>query len=70
MIVKDYARIAPLSLHPYNAVRPIPYSEMPLELSDLEQSAYVAASSAGDPLSTTSPAETPSKGIKEFVIFI
>uniref|UniRef100_T1HB26 DDHD domain-containing protein n=1 Tax=Rhodnius prolixus TaxID=13249 RepID=T1HB26_RHOPR len=61
LIVKDYARIAPLSLHPYNAVRPIPYSEMPLELSDLEQSAYVAASSAGDPLSTTSPAETPSK---------
>ncbi|KAL1137611.1 hypothetical protein AAG570_009307 [Ranatra chinensis] len=36
LIVKDYARISPLVIHPYNAVRPTPYSEMPLEPLDME----------------------------------
>lgn len=70
LIVKDYSRIAPLSIWPYNAPHRLPYSEMPLELiepqdinKEKEQSpANTTANSTPKDEISGSPTETPVRG--------
>ncbi|KAF6209225.1 hypothetical protein GE061_014970 [Apolygus lucorum] len=37
LVLKDYCKIAPLPIHACNAAKPLPYSEMPLELEDITE---------------------------------
>lgn len=60
LIHRDYARISPLAIHPYTAVRPVPYSDMPLELIPPEVVVSTSCN-APDIEPSTSPAETPNK---------
>lgn len=67
LVVKDYSRIAPLPIWPYNAPHRIPYSEMPLELIEPQDvnkdkepsSASTTANSTPKDESSGSPTETP-----------
>ncbi|CAB0002196.1 unnamed protein product [Nesidiocoris tenuis] len=73
LVIKDYCKIAPLPIHPCNAAKPVPYSEMPLELEETDSFltstiGAVSTSTAtsppavfGESSSTTSP-DTPCKG--------
>lgn len=70
LIVKDYSRIAPLPIWPYNVPHRLPYSEMPLELiepqdinKDKDQSpANTATNSTPKDDASGSPTETPVRG--------
>lgn len=66
LVVRDYSRIAPLPIWPYNAPQRLPYGEMPLELiepqdisKDKESPANMTANSTPKDETSGSPTETP-----------
>ncbi|XP_039296596.1 phospholipase DDHD1 [Nilaparvata lugens] len=61
LVVRDYSKIAPIQIRPYNSSHRVPYSELPLEIIVNQET--VGGGGGGSSNSASSPSSAPSASV-------